>query len=200
MIRFICILLLTVTAVTISGCAIKVQGQKSYLLEVQRPDGIIQQPCGASIRVARFDSSKPYDSKWLIYRKDGPQFETDYYNHFLVSPDQAIQDQTRQWLLSSSAWSSVLRWDDSAEVQYELRGCVKKLYGDFRDKNEFKAVVEMEFVLVEKATGRFVLDEIYSSDKTFKEKTSNALVGAYASGIEDVLTRLEADLLLVVKE
>ena len=199
MIRSLNILLLAVTVMTFAGCSSEISAQKSYSLQVQRQGDAVSQHCDSSIKVARFTASKPYGYKWFVYCKDDMQFETDYYNQFLLSPDEAVQEQTFGWLSSSAAWENVLRWNEQADYQYELKGHIKALYGDFSREGDFRAVVEIEFLLAEKATGELVLDETFSASIPFNEKTPEALLCAYVAGVEDVLTYLEEKLLSVVK-
>ncbi len=171
--------------------------RKFYILEATRqgPPGTVQ--TNATLRVRRFNVDTAFAGKGLIYRVGEFQYESDYYNEYLVSPGVMIAERTRDWLADSRLFARVLPVGSPLEPAYALEANVTAMYGDFTNKSAPAAVLEIRFFLLSgrDTTGpSVVFAQTYRASTPLPVRTADALVGALSKDLAEILTRLEADL------
>jgi hypothetical protein len=77
-----------------------------------------------------------------------------------------------------------------------LEGTVNALYGDFRNANSPRAVLEMEFFLTSEIPGKpgILMQKRYAKSLPLTGRTPEALVKGWNEALEEILTPLAADL------
>ena len=164
-----------------------------FLMEVQR-EGNPQTPKQDIILLVRpFTLSPGYHSKELTYRTDSSQYESDYYNQFIIDAGRQIGEQTRLWLTHSEIFAHVVPPGGTMSATHLLEGNITRLYGDFRDKANPQAVMSITFYLLD-ITSR---SPMLISSKTFDisvpitEAKAENVIEAYNEGLKQILGELE---------
>ena len=136
-----------IMCLAIVGCKAIVKNGNTFMLAVERSEMLAPADNETVLRVDRFSAMSPYKYKDLVYRKSDLEFETDYYHQFLIPPEDMVMRAAFDWLSGAGLFGDVVRWDSSFGATHSMKGFITVLYGDFRDKSSFGAVVEVEFKL-----------------------------------------------------
>ena len=184
------------------GCDSHDGRRYSYLLDVDRQGARLSLGSGKTVTVHGFAVSPRFKDKALVYRTDQLRYESDYYNEFLTWPGELITEQVREWLERTGLFGHVLKPGDAPESAYFLKGNVKALYGDFTGKAEPKAVMAVQFLLIEVSEDRheIVYDKTHEASASVESKSAEKLVEGYSECLGQILTGLEQDLKKVVAE
>lgn len=202
--RFGVAALLAVVALSVlSGCAAPLNRpapeRRFYNITAQRPETAQPAPGDKTVlKVRPLQISPAYQGKEMVYRMGDVQFESDYYNTFFVQPSSNLTQQVESWLGRAGVFGNVV--DSTSQVQdtHLLEGMVNALYGDFRDRANPKAVLEMQFFLLKNKNDTYQV--VFS--KTYKKevpvaggfKDASGLAEAYNQGLSQILGELEKDL------
>lgn len=148
------------------------------------------------LRVARFRVSPRYEGKSFVYRKGGLNYESDYYNEFLVSPASLVTEEVRQDLARSGLFQHVVDPGSQLDFTHSLEGTVSELYGDYRDAGAPKAALEMEFLLVGAASTHpdIVFQKKYRREVTIIKRSPEALVTGWNEALRQIMVDLRGDL------
>lgn len=182
-----------------SGCgARQVYEKKYYVLNATRQAEPIATQTDSILDVRRFAIDSAFSGKGLVYRKGEFEYESDFYNEYLVSPTVMITDKTRNWLSQSGLFKTVLDVGSQVDPTYVIEGNVTALYGDFRDKSSPKATIEIRiFLLKTKAGGESVVvfGKEYQSSVGIESEGRDRLVEALDKCLENILVLFEKDLI-----
>ncbi len=195
-----CAYVVVLMAVLCSGCVSRHSYTKrQFVLEATRPAQPIQlapQRRDVVLAVRGFTIDPVCDGKGLLCRKGESEYESDFYNEFLIAPQALISSQTRKWLAQSGMFQTVLEPGSLVEPTHFLEGNVLALYGDFRDQGLPQAVIQIRvFVVTNKGPRpQIVLARDYQASHRAEGQTADALVTALDRCLEQVLAQLEKDL------
>jgi ABC-type uncharacterized transport system auxiliary subunit len=189
--RFYCLLALAL----VGGCRTSVHTQSHYVLDAERAQHDSVTETTGILDVHRLTIDRTYDFKGLVYKRDLHEYAIDYYNGFLVSPSQMMTECTRDWLSKAHLFARVLDPGSQAEPTHNLEGHIINLYGDYQDKQQPKAVLEMRFFLIkhEDRTGRVLLSETYTETQSMETMDAPDLVQSLDDCLARILEALEAD-------
>ena len=170
-----------------------------FLLDAKRTDKKGDEK-GPMIQVQRFRISPRYQGKGFVYRFEKLKFESDFYNEFFISPEDMITEQVQQWLSESKIFTLVTDRNSEPPPDCVLEGWITELYGDFRNGETPKAVMELKFLFLSanKSPGQILFNKRYRADVPVKEKTSSLLAKGWNQALETILHQLEQDLKLVL--
>ncbi len=145
----------------------------------------------APVRVAY-----PYDSKGFIYRIAPEDYETDFYNQFLVAPGPMLSDELRQALGRANLFQAVVNPNSVVEPTHLLEGTVDELYGDFRADDPGRAVLAMSFVMRQDAAGKpqAIFRKQYEKAIPLQARSPESLVQAWNRALEQIIVELVSDL------
>jgi hypothetical protein len=131
-----------------------------------------------TLLVKEFDIAPMYTSNSFLYRRGEFQFETDYYNEFIISPQRMITAAVKQALFDTRRFSAPLA---RKSADHRLQGCVIRLYGDFRQENRPLAVMEISLTLdaMEKKS--------FSKKMPIKNQTPGALIAGWNTLLEEII-------------
>jgi cholesterol transport system auxiliary component len=151
---------------------------------------------GGVLLVSSLRVSPRYESRSLIYRLSDSSFEADYYSQFLVSPGPMLTEEVRRGLAQAQITQYVVGTSSQLEPTHILEGTVDALYGDFRDSNASKAVLEMEFFLSKESPTKadIVARKRYVKAIALNGRSPEALVRGWNQALSEILTALAADL------
>ena len=131
--RAITLFSLMIVLVVSFGCAPKrtAYNQRHFILDVSRnhPQHRIRKEIIMDVQSFSVDTT--FSTKSLVYRKAKSEYKTDFYNQFLVKPEDMITEKTRSWLSESGLFKWVLEPGIYADATHTLQGNIIALYGDF---------------------------------------------------------------------
>jgi len=185
------------SAMVIAGCGAKSYEKQHYLLDAQRVPSTVAGDQKNIVEVRRFTVDPAFSTKGLTYRKGEFEYESDFYNEFLIAPGAMVTEKVRNWLSASGLSRRVLDPGSYVDPTYVLEGNVIALYGDFRVKSSPKAVMEIRIFLLDVKTAAdpsIVFGKTYKSSMTLESEGSGDLVKALDSCLVEILTDLEKDL------
>lgn len=194
-----CIGIVLLAMLSLAGCQQEGIKQRAFGIGAARDKVSVEVGSAGAVRVGRVTAAKPFGGKAFVYRMAESEFEIDYYNHFIASPENMIREQAYDWFFDSGMFEEVLRWDDSKDSQYKLRGHIKSLYADFAEKDSQSAVMCIEFELLRSEDSTTILKKEYKSEISFDKREIELLVGAYEDCLGDILGELESDIKRVNK-
>ena len=188
------ILLMSALSMTITGC---VSLNKKY---------IAQQQYGLSVPAAKYtghktdkvleiyypEMSSQFSGSNFVYRTDALKYTSDYYNMFFVSPYEQINKNELKYLASSQIFKYTSNNSYPLQPDYILKTYVSELYADYRDANAPKAVMTIQFVLLDaKApTSTIIFNKTFTKNIALTQKSSDALVFAWSNELESILRQV----------
>lgn len=186
-------------ALALAGC---VSVEKSYpdkrffVLEAARSNSPEAAKNGVVLLVSSLRVSPRYDGRSFVYRRSDVGYESDFYNQFLVSPGPQLTEEVRRALSQAQVAQHVIGISSQLEPTHVLEGTVDALYGDFRDGNAPKAVLEMEFFLSKESPTKaeIVTRKRYTKAIAVSGRSPEALVKGWNDGLSEILASLSADL------
>ncbi len=184
-------------AVVCSGCVSSHSySKRQFVIEAARPAQPVGQRHDVVLAVRGFTIDPVCDSRGLLYRKGESEYESDFYNEFLVAPQALISSQTRNWLAQSGVCKTVLEPGSLIEATHVLEGNVLALYGDFRGSGLPQAVMQVRVFLVANTGSEpeIIFTRDYRASHRAETQTADALVAAMNQCLEQVLSELERDL------
>jgi ABC-type uncharacterized transport system auxiliary subunit len=178
----------------LSGCGPERNNQRNFLLEVSRSSQQQKTSKDAILDVKNFSIDRTFSTKNLVYRKGQSEYETDFYNQFLIRPDDMITEKTRSWLSESGLFKWVLEPGSYTDATHVLEGNITALYGDFRDNSSPKATMKIRIFLIKLPEKSVVFGKTYEVVSEVKSKTAEALIEAFDKCLINILSNLEQDL------
>ncbi len=187
-----------------SGCNNRQTYDKEYyVLNADRRGEPTRADSDTILEVRRFTIDSAYADKGFVYRTGEFEYESDFYNKFLVSPAAMITEKTRNWLAESGLFGTVMDAATLVEPTHVIEGNVTALYGDFRNEASPEAVMEMRiFLLKTEDAGEMapVFSETYRTAVDLESENPQELVKAFSKCLEDILSSLEKDLIEQMSE
>lgn len=170
--------------------------KRELLLDVQRARQEAESPGRGIVEIQRFGISSRFEGKGLIYRISDVTYESDFYNEYLTSPQSMVTEEVSNWLTRSGIFDSVVYTDSNLNANFILEGTVLALYGDFTQPENPRAVVEIEFFLIDdqnQAPSK-LFGRVYRATEPVASRRAEDLIRAQNACLESILTRMEADL------
>lgn len=183
---------LVILSCFLSGCGYG--EQKNFVLEVSRNRPQQKSSKEVVLYVESFNINASFGKRSFVYRKSQSEYETDFYNRFLINPEDMITEKTRRWLSESGLFKLVLEPGSYLVASHILEGNIISLYGDFRDKSSPKAIMEIRFFLVKPSNKSVVFEKTYRAAFKSNNRTAESLVGAFENCLTNILIDLEKDL------
>ena len=184
----------------LSGCGSRqAYDKKFYIFNTTRNTESSTAKTNCVLEVRNFTIDSTFSSKGLVYRIGELEYESDFYNEFLVSPSAMVTEKTRTWLSNAGFCIRVLDPGSQVDPTHLIEGNITELYGDFRDKSSPIAVMEIRlFMLEAKKTGIEpvnIFGKTYTSSVALESKSAHGLVEAFERCLTEILTKVERDLL-----
>ena len=186
----------------VGGCSFKKQypAKQSFLVEASRAGEARASSSPIVLRVRSMQVAAPFEGKSFVYRTSGLGYQTDFYREFLVAPRALLTEQTRQWLGASGLFRFVLDPAGKSDATHSLEGNSFALYGDFRDAASPKAVLAIEFFLIDQqpATSQIIFHKSYRQEVPIENRTPETLAKGWGKALSQILAALEPDLALAL--
>jgi cholesterol transport system auxiliary component len=167
-----------------------------FVLEAGANSSPSDSSANETLQVSSIRVSPRYADRSFVYRTSEAGYEADFYNQFLVSPASLITEEVRKDLTASQVFKYVISASNSLQPSYVLEGTVNALYGDFRNANSPRAVLEMEFFLTSEIPAKpgILMQKRYAKALPLTGRTPEALVKGWNEALEEILTALVTDL------
>ena len=182
---------LMIVSMLLSGCG---YNRRNFVLEVSRDRPQQEISKDVILDVQSFNVDTAFSNRSLVYRKNQSEYETDFYNQFLIRPDDMITEKTRSWLSESGLFELVLEPGSHIDASHVLEGNIITLYGDFRDKSSPKATMKIRFFLIKLSGKSVVFAKTYETTSESNKRTAKSLVEAFDNCLTNILSDLEEDL------
>lgn len=191
--------LLLSPAFTVVGCISTERAypvKRQYVLDVSRGGEKLPKPLAGAVKVRQFSISSRFDGREFVYRIGDAAYESDFYNEFLASPTSMLTEEVRQWLGASGVFAHAVDTGSGVPAAYVLEGNVPRLYGDYADRTAPRAVLEIQFFLIDERSGanEIVFHKAYAVAESLASRTAAELVKGWNTCLEKILTELEKDL------
>ncbi len=170
--------------------------KRYFILDASRDEDISSPDTGKALTVRRFRVSPKYEGKGLVYRLEELSYESDFYNEFFISPASMFTEEIRKRLAGAGLFKHVIDPSSLLDSTYILEGAVTALYGDYHVNTAPKAVLEIQFFLLqETATSpKIIFQSQYHKEEPLKGNTPDALVMSWNTAFNLILTEFESDL------
>jgi cholesterol transport system auxiliary component len=182
-----------------SGCVSLERGypdKRYFVLEAGGNLSPSNPSANETLQVSNVRVSPRYADRSFIYRTSEVGYESDFYNQFLVSPASLITEEIRKDLTASQVFKYVISASSPLQPSYVLEGTVNALYGDFRNANSPRAVLEMEFFLTSEipAKAGVLMQKRYAKVVPVQGHSPETLVKGWNEALESIVASLVADL------
>ena len=170
--------------------------KRYFILEASRDEDISLPDTDAVLTVRRLRVSAKYEGKGLVYRLKELSYESDFYNEFFISPASMFTEEIRKRLAVSGLFKHVVDPSSLLDSTYILEGAVTALYGDYRVSTAPKAVMEIQFLLLQETdvSPKIIFQSQYHKEEPLKGNTPDALVKSWNEALSQILTEFETDL------
>lgn len=180
-----------ILSMLLSGCE---YNRRNFVLEVSRDRPQQEISKDVVLDVQSFNADTAFSNRSLVYRKNQSEYETDFYNQFLIRPEDMITEKTRSWMSESGLFELVLEPGSYIDASHVLEGNIITLYGDFRDKASPKATMKIRFFLIKLSGKSVVFAKTYETTSESNKRTAESLVEAFGNCLTNILSDLEEDL------
>jgi cholesterol transport system auxiliary component len=170
--------------------------KRYFVLEVPAQASPSNPTANETLQVSNIRVSPRYADRSFVYRTSEAGYESDFYNQFLIAPASLITEEVWKGLAGSQVFKYVISASSPLQPSYVLEGAVNALYGDFRNSDSPRAVLEMEFFLTSEIPEKpgILLQKRYAKSIPLSGRSPEALVKGWNQGLEEILTSLMADL------
>ncbi|MEE9605792.1 MAG: hypothetical protein V3V70_09505 [Candidatus Scalindua sp.] len=171
-------------------------GKRYFILDVSRDKDVSSPDTETVLKVRRFRVSPQYEGKGFVYRLADLNYESDFYNEFFISPSSLLTEEIRQRLAGSGLFRHVVTPSSHLAPTHFLEGTVTALYGDYGVSTAPKAILEMQFFLLQEtaASPKIIFQSQYRKEEPLKGNTPDALVKSWNKALGQILTEFEIDL------
>lgn len=187
--------LLAALLLVLAGCSSVLDSpypvRNTYLLQAQPPQLPDPPNLWPVLLVRRFTVSPAFAGQSFVIRKDGGEFEDDFYNTLLIPPAQAIASVATQWLNESGLFRAVISGPSEVKPGLLLEATIPALYGDFRGRST--AVLEIDFRVIDlrRLPGTILYAGNFRRAVPIKSATPAGLVQGWDAALASILSEFE---------
>jgi len=192
-----------VILITFYGCAglKKEPVQKSYFdLNIKVPVSSQNKICkGETLLVKEFYINPVFDSHSFVYRLGKNKYAIDYYNEFVSSPARLITKIIEGSLCASNLFTTI-HTNMKQNISFRLSGKITRLYGDFQDPSNPRAVIEISMILEKKHGTAFqtISSKTYLAEENISSRNPSKLVSGWNTGLSKIVIRFISDFQTIV--
>lgn len=184
----------------LGGCSLfgkKEELPANYTLEVER---VLERPSPQAaeqvLEVAPFRIAPRYRDRIWVYREGDSWYRAQEEQAFLIPPQLLVTEQISKYLNRSGLFGAVVQGESRLQVTHLLEGAVTALYGDFSDPVVPRAVMEIQFFLIDPLVEppKTLLQTGFRTEAEVSDTTPRALIRGWNDGLESILQNFENDL------
>ena len=152
-------------------------------------------PLFAAVKIRPFRALPPFDARAFIVRRAGGECAADFYNGWIVAPQELIRGQAARYLEEAGLFSAVYDAASGTVAPLSIEGIVSELYLDFSQATP-EAVVSLRLLVLDERTPSF--DVLFTAEKGARVPLdpagSAAASHAFGAALTQTLEALARDL------
>lgn len=185
--RWLCLALCYLSCCFLIGCiSTQYVERKQYLLDVPKSTMTKTNIASrSSIFVEHVFAAPPFDRLDFLYRVESGRYLVDYYNGFLVTPAEQLEQILGGYLNNFNVDTSLFMAPNRLQVK------LIELYADYRRRDKPTAVIALQFHLTTMVDGKNITlsNQVFQANIVLKKKNTESLLEAWNEGLKDVLAR-----------
>jgi uncharacterized lipoprotein YmbA len=191
-----CVLLFLILLPGCLGLKQSYPEKRQFVLDVARSGDASGSKIGEVLRISRIHVSPRFEGKGFVYRTGDLTYESDFYNEFFTSPGPLLIEEMRKWVRGSGLFDHVPDPGSRLAPTHVLESTVSALYGDYRESEAPKAVMEMHFSLMRNTSpgSEVAFENGYRKEVSVTGDSPDALAEGWNEGLSQILKDLETDL------
>lgn len=141
-----------------------------------------------TVGVESFRSDAVYRTDRMVYRKVPYRVDFYPYERWGARPDEFVTDRLLDHLEASRRFREVVRASGGAAPDYLVRGRVKRFEEVGSANGKFSALAQVEIFLVERRSGKVLLQRQLSHSAEAKSQPPQGFVEAMAESLRSLLS------------
>lgn len=182
----------------ITGCLSRPPLVKQHFAFAIPPLTSAKPPANAPVlAIRRLSVSSPFDGISLVYRTGQFSYETDPYAEFLAPPADVLRAPLRQYFQASGLFGDVTQQGSALRPNLLVEITVEQLYGDFRNRADPQAVLEVRLAFFDAPGGRpgkVILDKNYVRRAKLAARSAAALMASWNDALKQIMAEAVSDL------
>ncbi len=168
------------------------QEKKYYFIE---PDfsKLKKSPAKLGFFKSKFRISPFFEGKGLTYRQTDINFESDFYNEFIVFPATNLTEEINKWIQDSEL-ADYTPFSIADESSVLIAGNINALYGDFRNEKSSKAVIEIEMYVQKPGSEKMSFRKNYRKEISLTKPSPENLVIGWNQALTEILNQFTNDI------
>ena len=171
--------------------------RRAFRIEASREAPVVDGRFLGALRVSPFRVPTAFEVVDLVYRIGENEFETDYFNEFIMLPGDMISAEIHQWFAASGVFDHVVVAGSQVDAAFVLEGTIPEFYADLRNRDDPKASIKLQAFLLSdsaEASGTILFNRDYVGRVSLGEVNAENYVRAAGEALASVLSDLERDL------
>lgn len=151
---------------------------------------------GQVLALRKLRIAAPFDNRQLVYRTGDFSYVNDPYAAFLELPEEVLIAPVRAGLCRQGDFSNVIGTGSALKPGTSLEINVSELYGDFRQPENPKAVLTMQFLFFEATNGvplKLLFQKEYSRSTPIGKPNAPALMKGWNQALTEILAEAVSD-------
>jgi ABC-type uncharacterized transport system auxiliary subunit len=171
-----------------------------YRLENVAPVSALAAPALQGILMVQGGTAAPvYRDRALLYSEsDSPErLQRYHYQYWIDSPPQLLQSGLADYLRKAGVARQVVLPQDSVDADFRLRVDIERfehIRGQSSDRNGGQVAVALRVTLIERATGKLLMQAQLQTDAAVQGGEFSAVAIAYQQAMMDLYGRILAQL------
>jgi uncharacterized lipoprotein YmbA len=184
---------LAVLVAGLGACSRPAPVKGTFVLDPPFPPAVAKTQPG-TLRMGTVTVGAPFRGRQFVYRETELEYQTDYYNEFLVAPAANIGEATARALTAARVFTTVVPSGTALEPDWVLDVFIGSLYGDGRNAQQPAAVLGMTFFLRRGDGGVPVWTKSYERRVPFTTGSAASYIAAQNGALGDILAEVARDL------
>jgi len=151
---------------------------------------------GQVLALRKLRIAAPFDNRPLVYRTGDFSYVNDPYAAFLELPEEELIAPVRAGLCRQGDFSTVIGTGSALKPDTLLEINVSELYGDFRQPENPKAVLTMQFLFFDATNGlpiKLLFQKEYSRSIPIEKPNAPVLLKGWNQALTEILTDVTSD-------
>jgi len=171
-----------------------------YRLENVAPVSALTAPALKGILMVQGGTAAPvYRDRALLYSESGSpeRLQRYHYQYWIDSPPQLLQSGLADYLRTSRVARQVVLPQDSVDADFRLRVDIERfehIRGQSGSRNAGQVAVALRVTLIERATGKLLMQAQLQSDAAVQGGEFSAVAIAYQQAMTELYGRILAQL------
>jgi len=149
---------------------------------------------GSGLLVKEFDISPVFDSHAFVCRVGKNEYINDYYNEFINYPAKLVTEKIAETLYGTHFFKSALT-NMRQNIDFRLSGKITRLYGDFQNTDDPKAIIEIRMILEQKRNNIFqtISGKTYLTETPVSSLKPDQLILGWNTGLSKIMKQFIND-------